>query len=351
MTNPFRSIWNLRRQIFIETAFSRSTAGRLLFTPFGVRGPAFHVEGDEDLDRLWRGLTYLSWPAAVICLGTFALWPVSHFLSAAMLWQITGGIIASFIVWTIAFSLWAVVAGKRLVRAQRDDSKNTVGKRQQTSARPFADSPTRAEPPLPRIAGKHVLEKLLETARDERGVQIEPLLLKLGSLAGFACQLSLREQARREERDPPLIAVAAGNRSFYFGDALNLPLAEGPQSVWAIVSEVPRRLMSPLPDLAEIFAHVSASIGTPEFGVPRLAGPLTADLPTNYVRSSWPLAVSLLRAHCDAPSQWPAALAVAAQDAIVMAEDVLDPGLAARIVMESAVPMSKLDPAEVGVAL
>jgi hypothetical protein len=40
-------------------------------------------------------------------------------------------------------------------------------------------------------------------------------------------------------------------------------------------------------------------------------------------------------------------IAVSAQKVIVMAKGTLDPALAAKIVMESAIPMAKVDPAKV----
>ena len=48
-----------------------------------------------------------------------------------------------------------------------------------------------------------------------------------------------------------------------------------------------------------------------------------------------------------APSQWPYVISQAAQQLIMDGKDALDPSLAARIVMEAAVPMSKVSPDQV----
>ena len=50
-----------------------------------------------------------------------------------------------------------------------------------------------------------------------------------------------------------------------------------------------------------------------------------------------------VRKSCAAPDLWPVAFALAIVHAITLARSVLDPCVALTIVMESAVPMSKID--------
>lgn len=47
-------------------------------------------------------------------------------------------------------------------------------------------------------------------------------------------------------------------------------------------------------------------------------------------------------------AQQPTALGFALQRAIVVGKDAIDPTVAARVVIECAVPMAKIDPAKVG---
>jgi len=44
--------------------------------------------------------------------------------------------------------------------------------------------------------------------------------------------------------------------------------------------------------------------------------------------------------------QWPVLLGIAIQQAMYLGKGIIDPGLAVSIVMESAVPMSKVDAAD-----
>ena len=67
-------------------------------------------------------------------------------------------------------------------------------------------------------------------------------------------------------------------------------------------------------------------------------------LPRVTLVENWSRISKILRGAGRAPQDWPLDLAVAAQKLIVMGKDVLPPSLAARIVMEAAIPMSKIDP-------
>jgi hypothetical protein len=81
-------------------------------------------------------------------------------------------------------------------------------------------------------AGELLLERVRGALQDERGVQFESLLSCLGALAGYACQVSVRQQGAA------LVAVKTTDGSTYlYGDALNAPLAESPLSVWAFVAK------------------------------------------------------------------------------------------------------------------
>jgi hypothetical protein len=56
----------------------------------------------------------------------------------------------------------------------------------------------------------------------------------------------------------------------------------------------------------------------------------------------WPQLFPLAQKFCDKPSDWPILFGVAIQEIIFASKDLIDPDLALRIVMESAVPMSKI---------
>ncbi|MFL9883265.1 hypothetical protein PQR66_09530 [Paraburkholderia agricolaris] len=142
--------------------------------------------------------------------------------------------------------------------------------------------------------------------------------------------------------------VAGDSRHFYFGDALNEPLAESRLSVWSLSAGQARALGGALPDIGEIFIHTTRTVGTSAFGIPRYPGTAQAgDLPINYLKVFWPIIQPWVRKFCFEPTEWHVAYGLAIQKAMETSMQAIEPGAVVKIVMESAIPMSKIDPAEV----
>jgi hypothetical protein len=185
----------------------------------------------------------------------------------------------------------------------------------------------------------------------------ETQLTELGALAGFAVQMSIRKtviEAQKLDPDSVLIeAVTKNGEKFYFSDLLNWILFENmdaaPYSVWAYVAgAVPPDARLLLPDIPEIVSHAARSIGTRRFGVPRLPrehAPHT--LPRAALDEHWAMVRDDFVASRRDPAEWPYDLAAAARWQMLTSRETLDLPLAAKIVMEAAVPMSKVDPATV----
>ncbi|MEA2907162.1 MAG: hypothetical protein QOI12_4549 [Alphaproteobacteria bacterium] len=186
--------------------------------------------------------------------------------------------------------------------------------------------------------------------------QIHPqtLLTEIGALAGFAAQMSIRKsviEPRKLNPDTILVEVVTKKgQKYYFSDLLNWILFENltqpPYSVWAylaaVVTDDSRRL---LPDVTEIVSNAARMIGTPKFGVPRLPREHAPQkLPRAALDEHWRLVRDEFVASGRAPSEWPYDLAVAAQWQMVTGRDMLALPLAVTIVMEAAIPMSKVDP-------
>jgi len=198
-----------------------------------------------------------------------------------------------------------------------------------------------------KIGKKEILQRLLDAMKTERGVHVESLLCVLGALAGYACQASVRAQAvARGLPETALLVVAEtkdGN-TYYFGDNLNKPLAESQYSVWNLAGGGAQQYgCNALPDVVGIFKYATETGGTPAFGKPRVPdGHAAHDLPINYVKALWPALFPIIQKFCVNPEHWPILLALSIQDAIGMGKQTLDPCIALQIVMESAVPMSKV---------
>lgn len=199
-----------------------------------------------------------------------------------------------------------------------------------------------------KLGGKEVFQQLLSGLKNERGVHVESLLCALGALAGYACQAKLRAQASAKGLDESaaLLAVSSPDgKTYYFGDLLNQDLAESKYSIWSLAAGAAQHHgCKVLPDLNGIFAHVSKTIGTDAFGVPRLPdGHNTGDLPINYLKALWPVFFPLAKRYCKDPIEWPLLFGAAIQEALAAAKQAISQELALQIIMESAVPMSKVD--------
>lgn len=155
---------------------------------------------------------------------------------------------------------------------------------------------------------------------------------------------------------------AKDGQTYYFGDLVNgfLIGSAGPASrpffVWgylagiAINSGVPG---NELPDVNEMFQRAASTLGTSDFGMPRMLPNLKPMLtPRQAVERLWP-AVRTLLSRTDGPGaqgraldveHWPIVCAVVTQQLISQVKGVLDVKVALHIAMESAIFMSKIDP-------
>lgn len=199
-----------------------------------------------------------------------------------------------------------------------------------------------------KLGGKEIFQRLVHGMKDERGVHIESLLCALGALAGYSCQANLRAQAVENgvHETATLVTIDMANgKKYFFGDPLNQAITASRYSIWSIAAGAAQHNgCKDLPDLKDIFTYVSKTIGTEAFGIPRLpVGHNTNDLPINYLKALWPVLFPVAKMFCQRPMEWPLLFAMAIQEAFDMGKDALPPNIALLIVMESAIPMSKVD--------
>ena len=215
----------------------------------------------------------------------------------------------------------------------------------------------RADDPLigPKIGAKLVNERLIAGLKNQKGVHIESFLTLLGALAGFSCQMSICEQRRAGTLVNPegkaiwVVVKGKDGKKYYFGDGINGPLLENQYSIWSFTAGALQQFGAAMPDVNEIVNHVASTVGGAGFGVPRIPeNHRPGDLPINYLKVVWPRIFPAVRELCEL-LEWPLLFGIAAQRAIEMGKDVLSPTLAATIVMECAIPMSKVDVPELNV--
>jgi hypothetical protein len=199
-----------------------------------------------------------------------------------------------------------------------------------------------------RIGGKEVFHRLYAAMKNEQGVHAESMLCVLGALAGYACQAEVRAIARAKNLPDAavfqIIATTDGQH-YYSGDLLNQPLLNAQPSLWGMVGAAATQAgAATLPDPHALFRHAAASVGGDAFGIPRVpARHKAGDTPLGYLKQLWPVLFPLVRHICPEPALWPVVFGVAIQRAIDASKGAIDPAMAFTIVMESAIPMSKVD--------
>lgn len=201
-----------------------------------------------------------------------------------------------------------------------------------------------------KIGAQELTQTLLEGMKTENGVHIESLLAVLASLAGFCCVDSALKQAaawNKSSRDCGILDIETSNGDrYYTGDAINYLLAESETSLWALVAGIINHFGSQdYPDVGEIAGYVVSTFGSSDYGRPRLSEKhQPADLPINYVRDLWPHILPLVEKRSPVVKDRILLFGFAIQNVVEMGKDVISPSIAGKLVMECAVPMSRLDP-------
>jgi hypothetical protein len=259
------------------------------------------------------------------------------------------------------------VANDRAARA--DDGIELSFAAEQSVETPAAASET---PTVASDASDALSSELVDWLQFElrrgRDVQHEAVLCALGALAGYAAQQAIREALVKTGKltlDQAFAVIETrSGEVFFFGELLNAVIVArdgagnfgrnnggngahgGPShaSIWKIVSEGGFEAGAiNLPDVTDIIKHCAATVGRDEFGIPRLADAHMPNiLPREAVSRFWPEIRRKLAGND--PMSWPLQLALAARAQIISVKHAVRPDIAVQIVMEAAVPMSKIDP-------
>jgi hypothetical protein len=198
-----------------------------------------------------------------------------------------------------------------------------------------------------KVGAREITDRMVEGLRTAQGVHVESLLAVVGALAGQATQASLRARAVAAGEPPSSLfhtVRSRDGRSFVIGDALTQALAGEAHSIWGLAAGGAQQAgCRQLPDLNELFTYGIESLGSERFGVP--------DVPDRHQPSPgalaclgdlWPQLLPLVRLFCPDPAHWPLLFGLAAQQIIAMGKTVIDPCLALRIVMDTAIANAKV---------
>src|SRR5262245_25045022 len=199
-----------------------------------------------------------------------------------------------------------------------------------------------------------IADWLMRELKDERGIHCETMLTVVGALAGYAAQQALWEgmvkPGKLAIQEAFKVVETSSGETYFFGESLDTILASmEPKhlSIWKIVAGgVLAQGGEHLPVMASLFRHCEATAGTSQFGLPRLPDDhLPSILPRMALDRYWPGARLFLT--LAEPLTWPLHMANAAQKVMQAMKGALAPDLAVKIVMEAAVPMSRVDPTTV----
>ena len=193
------------------------------------------------------------------------------------------------------------------------------------------------------------------------------LLSAAGAMVGFAAQNAALEQGeilsqRRDLVAPKslLLFENAHGERFLLGSWINGPLLMGYGHAYPLLTFLAKAgaavglSKATFPDINAIERRVAAAIKQPGFGaVPAPEGHKLAAEPRPLLRALWPRARKILTAPIpihlsDEPpldeAHWPMILSIVAGKLITMSKDLICPGVALGLVMESALVASRLDP-------
>ena len=215
------------------------------------------------------------------------------------------------------------------------------------------------QPPLARaqFVGRILFDMVCNILATNSQVRIEDLLSILASNGGYCCLLAALGDSCSIEPPPGsgsaipkmIVVTHKSGRIYYFSERANDYLIKEEFSLLrlALCAALSGDAEIPFKMIQETIGHVAETIGSDsaEFGVPRLPDEhLPGDLPLNYVRMLWPKFLDVLNSHHVPPAQWPATLGFALHPVIAASRGATDPTLAARITIECAVPMARVDP-------
>jgi hypothetical protein len=201
-------------------------------------------------------------------------------------------------------------------------------------------------------AGEFFFELLYQKmASGSEAVGIENFLGLLSSAGGVACiatALCEYETVKMGPHDPNLLlSQEIDGLAYFVGDLPTRYLYEHQHSLLNIALPWAMKHGAELTHdfLHEPVRHVTQSVGTRDFGIPRLPAEYTPDmLPIDLALAAWPQAEHSFESVGLAIDWRPAAMGFAIGKAIDKAAHSLDPMILAKIVVECAVPMAAVDP-------
>ena len=190
-----------------------------------------------------------------------------------------------------------------------------------------------------------VLDRLINAMRGAGGeIHPQSLVCAVGSLAGYACQKDVRVIYMKQRGFPEdkifTVMTDKSGRKVFFGDLLNEPLVNDKYSVWSMIGGAVKQRGGSLPDVNDIFRYISYVVGGEQFGKARACE--TGDDMKTYLSQLWKPLNEIAMQYAE-DGELHIVYGIALQRAVYAAGESMNVTEAARIAMESAVSMSKVD--------
>ena len=214
------------------------------------------------------------------------------------------------------------------------------------------------------LAIGNLRENLPHRLAEEGGrINAPALMIAAGAIAGFAAQNTALIEAdglRRKGQslathDIIMVATKTGAR-FFFGNLINAYVFERMETLppaGAVMGASLSAGASPtaLPNIEMLVRHITATVGSPQFGILTTPGGAVPATPVVEFLRLWPFVRDLLLLP-HPPSNtlplpekyWPSVIGLAAAQFVGMVKEVLAPETAASLFVEAALVCSKIDP-------
>lgn len=208
----------------------------------------------------------------------------------------------------------------------------------------------RAENPwvASRVIYPQFYNSIAAALQNDKGVQIESLMATIGSLAGYASQVAVREiyanNGYMKSLIPFMLIETPDKEKFYMGDNLNYFLVEGTHAFWNFIAHTAQENGAKLPDINDYFKYSVQEIGNESYGTLRVPEKhQISGKAFDHVLPIWNAIYPELTKFCPNPEEWPIMFGLIGQKAMNDGKSLVPADIALNIMMESAVLSSKYD--------
>jgi hypothetical protein len=200
-------------------------------------------------------------------------------------------------------------------------------------------------------AATEIFKRLLAAYDKDGTTNVAAVLCAAGALGGFAAQQAVWktcvEPGGRNPGDFLVKATTKLGETLYFGEPVVMFLQATGADTFSFYSFVAGAVpdATRLPDLREIYKRVAADAGTPQFWILRVPTPPGGfPIAPQLLNDHWAWVQEVLIRHGNKPAEWPAILGFAGHRAIRGAANPDAAPLFCRVIMETAILASKIDP-------